>query len=104
MDMKIQSLINSGMAWRLEGFVGRQCMAAIDSGYAILGRTERFDYYGNHIPSRTQVRAGTKGSVQYANRLRKERGERPLRGIDFDNGRAYDDYLDEIAWMAEEDD
>jgi hypothetical protein len=98
-----QTLINTGQAWRMEGAIGRQCDAALDLGYAILGPRERIDYWGNVVPSRYQVKPGTKGSVQYANLMRKARGDRPLRGIDFDNGRAYDEYLDEIAWMAEED-
>ena len=32
-------LINSGMAWRLEGSIGRQSMDAMENGQAILGPT-----------------------------------------------------------------
>ena len=86
MDMRIQTLINSGSAWRLEGYIGRQCMGAIRDGQAILGEKGHFDYYGNYVPSRREVNRGTKGSVQYANKMRARFGLRPLRAIDFDNG------------------
>ena len=62
----MQDLINSGMAWRLEGSVGRQCMAAIEAGACILGEEGFRDYYGNYVPSRYEVEPGTKGSVEYA--------------------------------------
>jgi hypothetical protein len=86
MKLTIQDLINSGMAWRLEGAVGRQCMAAIDNGAAILGKTSQRDYYGNRIPSRTEVKSGTKGSVRYANDLRARRGLDRLTGRQYDRG------------------
>ena len=86
MDMSIQGLINSGMAWRLEGAVGREAMRWIEDGYAILGEHGNRDYYGTYVPSRHEVKAGTMGSVRYANRLRRQRDERPLRARDFDAG------------------
>ena len=78
MDLTIQDLINTGAAWSLEGSVGRACMAAIENGDAVLGTEGHRDYWGNYVPSRTEVVPGTKGSVEYANRLREERGEEPL--------------------------
>lgn len=60
-----QSLINTGQAWRMEGSVGRQAMALIEAGVCALGESDHKDYWGNHVPSRTQVQEGTKGSVQY---------------------------------------
>ena len=66
MDLDIQDLIDSGMAWRLEGHVGRECMAAIEDGRAILGPVGHTDFYGNYVPSRFEVKPGTKGSVEYA--------------------------------------
>lgn len=65
----IQTLIDTGQAWLLEGHVGRQCMAAIDSGHAVLGPVGHRDYWGNYVPSRFEVEPGTKGSVEYAERL-----------------------------------
>ena len=68
----LQGLIDSGMAWRLEGSVGRAAMAAIEDGVCVLGETGHRDYWGNYIPSRYEVVPGTKGSVEYAERMREE--------------------------------
>lgn len=68
-EFNIQALIDSGAAWRLEGHIGRQCMAAIEAGRAVLGTVGHRDYWGNYVPSRTEVEPGTKGSVEYAHRL-----------------------------------
>lgn len=61
-----QELIDNGMAWRLEGFVGRQCMAAIEAGAAVLGPEGNRDYWGNYVPAEHEVQRGTKGSLEYA--------------------------------------
>ena len=60
-----QGLIDSGDAWRLEGSVGRTAMAMIENGQCMLGEESHTDYYGNHVPSRFEVKAGTKGSREY---------------------------------------
>ena len=60
-----QDLINSGDAWRLEGSVGRTAMGLIESGQCMLGETGHSDFYGNYVPSRFEVKAGTKGSPEY---------------------------------------
>ena len=60
----IQKAINTGM-WGLQGSYGRTMMEAISAGYCLLGRNDARDYYGNHIPSRDQVQAGTKGSYDF---------------------------------------
>lgn len=60
----IQRAINSGM-WGLQGSYGRAMMDAISSGYCILGKTGARDYYGNYIPSRDEVKEGTKGSITF---------------------------------------
>lgn len=65
----LQELINSGVAWRLEGSVGRSAMAAIESGECILGESGYYDYWGNYVPSRTEVKLGTKGSVEYQKQM-----------------------------------
>lgn len=61
-----QSLIDSGMAWKLEGSVGRTAMDLIESGLCVLGPEGHRDYYGNYVPGRDEVEPGTKGSVEYA--------------------------------------
>ena len=63
--LSIQRAINSGSAWSFQGSYGRAMMEAIKSGACMLGRSDARDYYGNHIPSRTQVKEGTKGSYTY---------------------------------------
>lgn len=89
--MHPQSLINTGMAWTLEGHVGRTCMALIENGAAILGPTGHHDYWKNYVPSRDEVEAGTKGSVDYAN---KARGT-DFTAEDFDAGVAYTAYAED---------
>lgn len=68
----IQRLINGRTAWRLEGSYGRAMMDMINNGYCLLGREDTRDAYGNHIPSRTQVQQGTKGSYEYVANLHGE--------------------------------
>lgn len=62
---ELQKAINSGVAWSFQGSYGRSMMDAINSGYCMLGQSSASDYYGNQIPSRDQVKAGTKGSYDY---------------------------------------
>ena len=50
----IQALIDNGNAWKLEGSIGRMCMDAIQSGYAMLGEI------GVVIHMVTTCRHGTK--------------------------------------------
>lgn len=61
----MQALIDSGAAWRLEGSVGRTAMALIEQGLCMLGEEGHRDYWGNYVPSRHEVQAGTKGSAEY---------------------------------------
>jgi hypothetical protein len=74
---EMQSLINSGMAWKLEGSIGRAAMSMIESGACILGEEGHKDYWGNYVPSRYEVEPGTKGSVEYA----EEQGYTSIEGI-----------------------
>ena len=60
-----QALIDSGDAWRLEGHVGRTAMGFIKSGQCMLGEEGHRDYYGNYVPSRHEVEAGTPGSKEF---------------------------------------
>jgi hypothetical protein len=61
----MQRAINSGSAWSMQGSYGRAMMDAISAGRCMLGRDQVRDYYGNIIPSRDDVQAGTKGSYQF---------------------------------------
>jgi hypothetical protein len=60
----IQRAINGGL-WSLQGSYGRTMMQAISDGWCLLGTDSFNDYYGNRIPSRTEVKEGTKGSPEY---------------------------------------
>jgi len=61
----IQRAINSGSAWSFQGSYGRTMMDAIEGGRCVLGREPARDYWGNRIPSRDEVKQGTKGSYDY---------------------------------------
>lgn len=60
----MQRTINAG-TWGLQGSFGRQMMGAIEAGQCLLGKSGARDYYGNYIPSRDEVKDGTKGSRSF---------------------------------------
>ena len=60
----IQRAINA-KSWSFQGSYGRAMMDAIKSGYCMLGTESTTDYWGNRIPSRYEVKAGTAGSPEY---------------------------------------
>ena len=62
---RLQAGIDSGVIWLMEGSAGRGAMDAIRSGYCMLGKVGYRDYWGNYIPSRTEVNEGTLCSVGY---------------------------------------
>lgn len=64
MALSTQRMINAGQ-WAFEGSVGRAMMAAIEAGACMLGPSRARDYWGNVIPSRDDVKPGTKGSREY---------------------------------------
>ena len=66
----IQELINDGSIWKLQGSYGRTAMQYIEAGLCVLGEKGHYDYYGNYVPSRFEVEAGTKGSLEYAQKMR----------------------------------
>lgn len=68
MTEALQRCINTGTAWRLPGPYSRMAMDAINAGDCVLGREAHEDFYGNIIPSRAQVLAGTKGSLEFVAR------------------------------------
>lgn len=61
----MQELVNTGQAWYLEGSVGRQAMSLIESGQIMLGEEGHRDYWGNYVPSRYEVEAGSMGSAEF---------------------------------------
>ena len=69
---ELQDLINSGTAWKPEGFTGRSAMDALRSGACMLPTEAHYDYYGNKVPARTELKAGTKGTFQNSKRFYTE--------------------------------
>ena len=70
----MQTLIDAGSVWGMEGHMGRTAMAMIEDGMCMLGPDKTTDYYGNPIPSRVIIKAGTKGSRTFANERREAVG------------------------------
>ncbi len=71
----LQHLIDTGEGWASESAVGQAIVRALDDGTCVLGPAARRDYHGRVVPARSDVPAGEKGSLAYANRLRGERGD-----------------------------
>lgn len=61
---EMQRLITSGEVWKFEGSYGRSAMANLESGACYLPEVPTFNYYGNKVPSRTELKAGTKGTLE----------------------------------------
>lgn len=59
---EMQTLIDSGLAWRLEGSVGRAAMGALESGACMLPKVQRTNAYGGTVPPRQWLKAGSKGT------------------------------------------
>ena len=70
-----QALIDSGEAWHLQGSYGRQAMELIEAGLCTLGKEGHRDYWGNYVPSRYEVKSGTKGSAKYVRDCKKARAQ-----------------------------
>jgi len=70
---RMQEMINDGSCWKMEGSMGRFAMTCLESGVCMLPLQPKYDYYGNHIPSRNDLKQGTKGTfqncVQFWNRI-----------------------------------
>ncbi len=67
----IQRIINSGM-WAMQSGHGRTMLIAIQEGLCLLGKAGSRDPFGNYIPSRDEVKEGTKGSISYVKNLMGE--------------------------------
>jgi hypothetical protein len=71
----LQHLIDSGEGWQSEGALSRAVVRALEDGSCVLGPVPQHDYHGRVVPARGDVAPGEKGTLEYANRLRAERGE-----------------------------
>ena len=74
----LQNLIDNGEGWQSESELGQAIVKALEEGTCVLGPVSHRDYHGGVVPARGDVAAGAKGSLEYANRLRAERGARLL--------------------------
>jgi len=61
-----QKLIDNGTGWHLEGSCGRQLIQYLEEGVCFLPLQPHRDYWGNRIPSRIEIKPGTKGSLELA--------------------------------------
>ena len=59
-----QEMINNGSGWKMEGSVGRHLMELLEAGVCYLPTKATSDYYGNRIPSRNDLKEGSKGTRQ----------------------------------------
>lgn len=64
---RYQVLIDSGLVWKLQGTHGRTAHDLIVQGYCTLGEVGHRDYWGNYVPSKHEVKPGTKGSQEFVN-------------------------------------
>ena len=74
----LQNLIDNGEGWQSESELGRSIVKALEDGTCVLGPVAHHDYHGNVVPARADVAPGAKGSLEYANRLRADRGAKLL--------------------------
>jgi len=63
---EMQKLIDSGECWKFEGTFGRSAMNMLENGVCLLSEKITTDYYGNFIPSRSDVKEGSVGSLELA--------------------------------------
>lgn len=62
----MQDWIDKGYAWSMEGAVGREAIRGLESGMYFLPNQSFTNPYGQHIPSREEIRIGTEGSLDNA--------------------------------------
>jgi hypothetical protein len=74
----LQHLIDNGEGWKQQGELPRAINRALEDGTCVLGPVAHRDYYNNVVPARSEVEAGAKGSLVYANAKRAERGAAAL--------------------------
>jgi hypothetical protein len=61
-----QDLIDNGRVWSLEGTAGRTASDLLEAGICFLPEIRHYDYWGNIVPARSDLKAGTKGTLENA--------------------------------------
>jgi hypothetical protein len=67
--IELQSRIDDGTIWLLEGAAGRAAADALRSGRCFLSNRRYRDAYGMTVPARDDVRPGTQGSIELSIRF-----------------------------------
>jgi hypothetical protein len=78
--LSIQAAINGG-AWALQGSYGRAMIDAIKGGQCLLGRAACRDYWGNTIPGRDDVKAGSVGSYDFVVKTMGQEWAETMEGV-----------------------
>ena len=78
-----QNLMDAGDIWKFEGSVGRTASQLLEAGVLVLPEERRSDYYGNVIPARGDLKPGTKGTLQNAQRFWSQVEEGDTEAIEF---------------------
>ena len=60
---ELQESINSGQCWLREGFFGRTAVDALKDGACMLPEEQYYDYYGNLVPSRNDLKEDSTGTL-----------------------------------------
>lgn len=60
----MQRIIDNGMAWHMEGSTGRLAMSLLKTGACFLPKKSFKGPYGNRIPSRDELVAGSTGTIE----------------------------------------
>lgn len=82
----MQEAINNGQCWKMEGSTGRFAMSCLESGVCMLPVQPKYDCCGNRVPSRNDLKQGTKGTF--------------LNSVRFWN-QVLDGEMDAIEWLEE---
>ena len=77
----LQTLINSGVVWHLEGHLGRSAMDALTVGDCMLPERSFHDYWGGIVPSRHDLKPGTKGTEELVEEVHGRRYLNNLRRV-----------------------
>lgn len=65
----LQSSIEEGTCWHLEGSYGRLAMRCLKLGVCFLPDVQKKDAYGNIVPARSMVEPCTTGTLENAERF-----------------------------------